>query len=92
VGYPVCRIEVDERRREKTLVKSVFGTIVIEQTETSLKLDYPKTGFRDEGGRWIEEPFIERPHGFSGGGCFGVSSDGGAVPVIGYKLVGIQSS
>ena len=92
VGYPVCRLEVDEQRKEMTLVKSVFGSIVSEQTETSLKIDYPETGFREEEGRWIEESFIERPHGFSGGGCFGVSNEGGTVPVIGYKLVGIQSS
>ena len=90
VGYPACRKEVNERLRDMTLVKSVFGSIVIEQTDSSLKLDYPKTGFRDEGGRWIEEPFIERPHGFSGGGCFGVNLSCGDVPAVGYKLVEIQ--
>ncbi len=90
IGYPVCRMEVNERLKEMTLVKSVFGTIVTDQTDDSLKLDYPRTGFKFEGGQWVEEPFIERPHGFSGGGCFGVSSNGGNVPAIGYKLVGIQ--
>lgn len=90
IGYPDCRQEFNERLREVTLVKSVFGTIVTDQTETSLKLDYPKTGFKFEDGQWAEEPFIKTPHGFSGGGCFGVSCPASDVPVVAYKLIGIQ--
>ncbi len=92
VGHPTSRIEVNEPQKEITLVKSVFSTVITERTDDSLKLEYPKTGFRFEGDQWIEEPFIETPKGFSGGGCFGVSNEGGDVSVIGYKLVGIQSA
>jgi hypothetical protein len=91
VGHPLCRTEVDEARKEITLVKSVFGSSIDDMTDDSLILGYPKTGFRMEGGKWIEEPFIATPHGFSGGGCFGVNASG-EVPTIFYKLVGIQSS
>jgi hypothetical protein len=92
VGHPICRIEVNERTKELTLVRSVFSTIVIEQTDSYLKLDYPKYGFRVEGNQWVKEPFIPTPHGFSGGGCFGVSANHGDLQVIGYKLLGIQAS
>lgn len=91
IGHPGCRIDVDEARKEITLVKSVFGSHVTDMTDDWLKMDYPTTGFRMEGDKWIEEPFIATPKGFSGGGCFGVSMSG-EVPTILYKLVGIQSS
>jgi len=90
VGYPDCQKEVNEPRKEITLVKSAFGTTERERTDSSLKLNYPTEGYRMEGNQWIKGPFIKRPHGFSGGGCFGVSNEGDAVPVIGYKLMGIQ--
>ena len=57
-----------------------------------IRLHYPEIGFKVENEKWEPEPFIERPHGFSGGGCFGITSEIGELRVIGYKLMGIQCS
>ena len=48
IGYPVCRLQVDEQLKEKTLVKSVFATEVYEQTDSYVKLYYPVHGYRVE--------------------------------------------
>jgi Trypsin-like peptidase domain len=92
IGHPTCRIETNEQLKEKTSVKSVFSTEIIEQGDDSVKLHYPVIGYRVEGEQWVSRPFIETPHGFSGGGCFGITSQSAELRTIGYKLVGIQSS
>ena len=92
IGYPACRIETNERLKEKTLVKSVFTTEIMEQNDDSIKLYYPEIGYRVEDERWLPEPYIEKPNGFSGGGCFGITSQTSELRVIGYRLVGIQCS
>jgi hypothetical protein len=92
VGHPVTRIERDSVRREMSVTRCCFGANVLEQTETVLKLTYPIQGLLyDQAAKAWVPVALDRPHGFSGGGCFGVSVRSvGELQVIEYKLIGIQ--
>jgi hypothetical protein len=94
VGHPTCMIKRDEARKEICLTRAAFGTHLEEETSEYLRFAYPREGVRFDASRdeWVTGPFIATPHGFSGGGCFGVtqaSSPSGLI-VFGYKLLGIQ--
>lgn len=91
IGYPVCRITTNERLSEKTMFKSVFTSEITEQTDDAIRMPYPEVGYKVEDDQWVPGPYIERPHGFSGGGAFGITSAIDELRVIGYKLIGIQS-
>jgi hypothetical protein len=94
IGHPVCRIERDAKRREFIVNRSAFGTNAIDLQNDYWKLAYPVEGVCVENGAWkYGEKFPETPHGFSGGGCFGISkTERAGLEVIEYKLLGIQYS
>jgi len=75
-----------------TMRKKAFVSNMAEQADTYIKIYYPEVGYRLENGQWVETPFVETPHGFSGGGCFIISERPGEVAALGHKLIGIQSS
>jgi hypothetical protein len=56
-------------RREIDLVKTAFGTTLLEDGPDSLKFEYPRLGVRFDKklDQWVGGSFIEHPAGFSGG-------------------------
>ena len=94
IGYPVCMIEEFPAQKRLNLNKVPIGTNILEIADTFLKLDYPREGKHAEGGEWVSGPFPTTPHGFSGGGCFGVNrtirTSLQGLEIIEYKLLGIQ--
>ncbi|HEV8063075.1 MAG TPA: hypothetical protein VGP68_24555, partial [Gemmataceae bacterium] len=94
VGYPTERVDLDLQRRVVLLGQNTFSTSVTEETPEYFKLNYPVAGTRYEesSGKWLPSQFPTTPDGFSGGGCFGVTKNqSGALDVIQYHLLGIQS-
>lgn len=93
IGYPEVLTQLDMSRKNVSLCVACFGTSVMEQTDEFLKLDYPKEGLKpNDAGELVKSEFPEHPRGFSGGGCFGVSSstsDSG-IEKIEYHLLGVQ--
>ena len=92
IGYPFKTIAKSESLQMTTMRKKSFISNMAEQTDTYIKIHYPKVGYRLENEEWVEAPFVETPHGYSGGGCFVISEQPGEVAVLGHKLIGIQSS
>ncbi len=95
IGYPMVMAQVDWPNSNVEVWCGSFGTTLLKATEEFLKFDYPKVGSKlnPANNEWIPSTFPETPHGFSGGGCFGMTAGAaGHLQVIEYKLVGIQSS
>jgi hypothetical protein len=95
VGFPTILAYMDWPKRNVSVCGGAFSTTLVEDADDYLKFDYPKQGSRfDPATReWTTSTFPETPHGFSGGGCFGVASAiMGELRVIEYKLLGIQSA
>jgi hypothetical protein len=95
LGYPVSELVQNKVVGDICVTGWPFGTTVIEQTASVLRLAYPESGFTfDEARRaFVTEPFPKTPKGFSGGGVFGVMKrQCSGLEVIEYKLVGIQHS
>jgi hypothetical protein len=92
IGHPRCEANVDPAKGPIEVKKCVFGSSVLEQSAAAMRLAYPVDGVRFAKGQWWTEPFPETPHGFSGGGCFGVSYTTGPVVSYQYKLLAIQVS
>ena len=93
IGYPSVMAFVDWSSMNFSVCGAAFGTTLIEETDEYLKFDYPKQGskFDPVQKAWMPSLFPESPHGFSGGGCFGVASSiVRRVQIIEYKLLGIQ--
>ena len=95
IGHPVVKSNFDITNGQPVVItRTAFQTEFIDGDETSFRLKYPKEGIRyDVNLRdWVTEPFIQRPDGFSGGGCFGVRHVSGPLDQIDYLLFGIQVS
>jgi hypothetical protein len=95
VGFPTIMARVDWPNRNISICGGSFSTTLVEETDDFLKFDYPKQGSRYDPatGGWRPSTFPETPHGFSGGGCFGVvSGAAGSIRTVAYKLLGIQAS
>jgi hypothetical protein len=93
VGVPRVLDRIDLGRREISFGLAVFGTTLIEETDTYIKFDFPKEGaqYNPSSGEWVPGPFPDHPKGFSGGGCFGVSqAERAGMTVVQYHLLGIQ--
>lgn len=92
IGYPILTLKTHDQLRMRTLHKKVFISNVADYTDLAINIHYPKDGYRLENDRWVEIPFLDTPHGYSGGGCFIITETPADVAAFGYRLIGIQSS
>jgi hypothetical protein len=91
VGYPVRSRAKYEQLKLNVIAKRVFVSSIAEQSDDYIRLRYPIMGQRLKGDHMVDHPFIETPHGFSGGGCFGITATPNEITGIRYRLIGIQA-
>ena len=92
VGFPRVLAEFDSTGRNLSVAPAVFSTTLRGETDRCMMFEFPVTGFNfnPDTGEWEDSPFPDTPHGFSGGGCFGVERSTDPPYVVKYKLLGIQ--
>jgi hypothetical protein len=92
VGFPRVLAQFDSTGRNLSVAPAVFSTTLRGETDECQMFEFPVTGynFNPATGDWESSPFPGTPHGFSGGGCFGVERSTSPPYVVKYKLLGIQ--
>jgi hypothetical protein len=92
IGHPVAGVE--RGAISLSIKRRSFGSNVIEQTDDLIRLAYQTEGrMLDDAKKKLVSVPIDDPHGFSGGGCFGIAMrEVAGIQVVEYKMVALQTS